>query len=477
MNEKPWRAILARLNHREVWGPGGIAPLDGFRRSGSGWVARCPKHRPDVHPSFHMKDGKTHGFCFACRARVSWIDHLAALSGKADKREAFWAALERLAAHAGVPVPPRASASSASPRPDAFEAAARWLKARLFDNTPVAARCREYLESRHVAMDVLELLPAGCLPHPNDVVPVLRTAGCALDDIRATGLTERYLARTPLIFIYSDGERVTGFKGRAPDRKDKRILNAKGFGGEREQRSPYCLDLARPAIQATRQVFMVEGEHDCLGWHGFALRRKQVINWVAIGGTSKPSPHTYRRLREFGADTALLGFDDDDAGRLSTAAAIGLAWEAGMEPVVVGMPKGCKDPDDVYTRFEPDAGLAALGANLSAAPTWLAGYWRATFPTDGPDSMAKVLGEARRLAASAPPIALEALAAALASTWGLDVAVVRADLQRAAEEARRQRLLGQFEAWRKETATLQPQDLPDALSRGQAVLDALRGAP
>ncbi|MGH7339579.1 MAG: toprim domain-containing protein [Candidatus Rokuibacteriota bacterium] len=470
--DKPWMPILRRLTHRDVWGPGGIAPLEAFRRSGPGYVARCPHHRPDTHPSFTMKEGRFDGYCFACRYRVSWIDCVAQRLGVTDRRAAFWKAIEVLAARVGMPVPRRRLEPNA---PDAFETAARWLRAQLLENTAVAKRCRDYLVQRELIADVLELLPVGCLTDPAQVHPALRAAGCLARDIAATGLTHRYLARAPLVFVCSDGERVTGFKGRVPDRAQKRILNAKGFGGEREQRSLYCADLAREAIKTTRQAVLVEGEFDCLVWWSWALSRGQAINWVALGGTSKPSPMTFKRLRALGADTVLLALDDDQSGHLATAAGVCLAWQVGLEPVVVQMPTGCKDPDEVFRNLGPRSGLEAMRSSVQSSPEWLVRHWADLYPPDGADGAAQILAEARRTAACAPPIALATIIRGVAHALGLETAVVRADLLRAAEEASRTLALLHFQQWAREIQTLRPQDLPDALGRGHAMLEALQG--
>ncbi len=471
--ERPWTPILRRLTHRDVWGPGGIAPLEAFRRAGSGYVARCPRHRPDLHPSFVMKEGRVDGYCFACRYRVSWIDYVGQRLGITDRRAAFWKAIEVLAARAGTTVPPRRLESVA---PDAFQTAARWVRSQLLENTAVAKRCRDYLIQRRLIPDVLEVLPVGCLADPGQVFPALRAAGCLPRDINATGLAHRYLARVPLIFVFSDGDRVTGFKGRAPDRAQKRILNAKGFGGEREQRSLYCADLARDAIKATRQAVLVEGEFDCLVWWSWALSRGQTINWVALGGTSKPSSLTFTRLSELGAETVLLALDEDPPGDLATAAAVSLAWEAGLEPVVLQMPSGCKDPDEVFTRLGPKGGLETMRSRLRSAPEWLVGHWIGLYPPDSADGAAQILAEARRTAACAPPIALAALTEHVAQALGLETAAVRVDLLRAGEEARRRRTLLQLQQWAREVQMLRPEDLPDALARGHAMLEALQGS-
>ena len=379
--------------------------------------------------------------------------------------------MEVLAARAGMPGPLRRLESKA---PDAFETAARWLRAQLLERTAVAKRCRDYLIQRQLIPDVLELLPMGCLVDPGQLFPALRAAGCLPRDIAATGLTHRYLARTPLVFVCSDGERVTGFKGRVPDRTQKRILNAKGFGGEREQRSLYCADLARDAIKETGQAVLVEGEFDCLVWWSWALSRGQAINWVALGGTSKPSATTFKRLRELGAETVLLALDDDQPGHLATAAAVRFAWEAGLEPVVVEMPSGCKDPDDVFTRFGPQSGLEAMRSCVRSSPEWLVRHWADFYPPDTADGAAHILAEARRTAACAPPIALAAITTGAAQALGLEIGIVRADLLRAAEEARGQLALLQFQQWARKVQTLRPQDLPDALAQGHAMLEALQ---
>jgi DNA primase len=419
-----------------------------------------------------MKEGRFDGYCFSCRYRVSWIDHVARHLGITDHREAFRKAIEVLAARAGMPVP---LASREANAPDAFETAARWLRAQLLESSAVAKRCRDYLLQRRLVPDVLESLPVGCLPDPGHAGPALRAAGCRLRDIAATGLTSAYLARAPLVFIHSDGEHVTGFKGRSPHPEQKRILNARGFGGERERRSLYCAELARKAIRATKQAVLVEGEFDCLVWWSWALHHGKAINWVALGGTSKPSATTFARLCELGAETVLLALDDDRPGHLATAAAVGLAWQARLEPVVVQLPAGCKDPDDVFARMGPDAGLDAMSSNLRGAPGWLVQHWLTLHSPDSADAAAAILAEARRIATWTPPVALAAIATSLAPVLGTEVTTVQADLVRAAEEARRHAALEQFQRWARDVQALEPQDLPRALARGHAVLEALGG--
>src|SRR5207302_2234562 len=105
---------------------------------------------------------------------------------------------------------------------------------------------------------------------------------------------------------------------------------------------------------------------------------------------------------------------------------------------------GCKDPDDVFTRIGPQAGLEAMRSNLGNSPEWLVRHWLALYPPDGAEGTARILTEARRIAAYAPQVALAAIAPSVARALGTDDTAVRTDLLHAAEEAYRQRALQQF---------------------------------
>ena len=116
----PWRAVLERLRHPDVWGPGGLYPLEAFRRTGRGWVARCPGGaHPDRHPSFSMPDGRSFGRCFACGYRRTWIGFVLERQGHSpDARgPAFRSALAVLAERAGMPLDEPARSAGREARP------------------------------------------------------------------------------------------------------------------------------------------------------------------------------------------------------------------------------------------------------------------------------------------------------------------------------------------------------------------------
>jgi DNA primase len=437
-----------------------------------------------------MRPGWYHGYCFACRFKQTWIDAVAQRV-PGDRRQQFRAAVDALADRGGLPRP--AWQATQHEAVDGLTAAAQWLRAQLVDRHDVAQACRAYLQRRQIGLDVVELLPLGCLPSPALAGRVLRQAGCTPGAIKRTGLTERYMRRYPLIFIATDGEKITGFKGRSlvsaaaderagadPRREAPKALNAKGFGGEREARSLYCLDLAKDAIAASGRVILVEGEFDALVWQAWFLRRTQVIELVAWGGTSKPKPESFARLRALGARIVYLANDDDPAGHAATRECVRLAWAAGLEPLVMTMPPGCKDPDEVFTRLGPEVGMQALNAGIVAPVSWLVRHWAATHALatgDGPAptaaGIAHVRAQVAEVGAVAPASVIEELATDVATLLDVSAASVMEDIQRAADEARRDAALRALRAWTAEAHHANPATLAETLARGQNVFQQL----
>src|SRR5262245_30020653 len=102
-----WRTIIEGLSHPDVWGRGGLYPLEGFRRSGRGWVARCPSgSHPDRHPSFSMPQGRAFGHCFACGYRRTWIGFVLERQGHSPEAQGTVVrdALAVLAERGGIPL-------------------------------------------------------------------------------------------------------------------------------------------------------------------------------------------------------------------------------------------------------------------------------------------------------------------------------------------------------------------------------------
>ncbi len=55
-----------------------LSRLEGVRKSGRGWIARCPAHSPDLNPSLSVHEGDK-GILLKCFAGCSYSEILAAI--------------------------------------------------------------------------------------------------------------------------------------------------------------------------------------------------------------------------------------------------------------------------------------------------------------------------------------------------------------------------------------------------------------
>jgi DNA primase len=371
-----WRHVIERLSHLDVWGPGGLYPLDAFRRSGRGWVSRCPSGaHPDRRPSFSMPAGRAFGHCFACGYHRTWIGFVLERQGHSPEAQgsAVREALAVLAERAGVPFAAQGSTETEASVPP-LAVLAGVLKQNLLSHHPRAVACREYLAARGVPEAVLPRCPVGVWTDARTISAQLQAARLSAELLREQGLLARYVPTHRLLFQYEDAEGVTGFKCRKPSLGEKSILNALGFGGAVEGRSLFGVSLAREAIARYGRVIVVEGEFDALGWHAASLAVGRAFELVALGGSAKPTVEKFRTLRALGADVAYLALDADAAGEAATAGASCCAWEAGVDVAILPMPEDCKDPDEVLTRYGPGEGATRLFRLDHAEPgaAWLA---------------------------------------------------------------------------------------------------------
>lgn len=480
-----WHDVLAHLDHADVWGPGGLFPLEAFRRTGSGYTARCPNPaHPDRHPSFSMPRGKPFGYCFACGYRRGWIGFTMEQQGAGPEArgEPFWRALRTLAERAGMSLPDRrgpAPAASRPPDPNAAAraAAAQYLRQALRNRTPAAERVHNYLVARGVSARHVPLFPVGALDSQLALVQALTAAGCLPRAIRATGLLEAYMVRHSLIFLYGDGHEVTGFKGRVPDRSVKEVKNAKGFGGELEARSLFGLELADEAIAASGRVILVEGEFDLLAIQSALLSAKgATAELVALGGAAKPTREKFRVFHELGATVVYFAFDADPAGQRAIAQALPLAWSEGLEALVLPMPEGVKDPDEALHAL----GLArCLQDVFSLSRGVPGGQWLARWLIDAaqasPEGRLALRRRAVELGLEMPPGELKGFLELIAPAVEESPGTLAAAVRQAALAAREARIRTELSRWAREfQARLVQAPLGAALGEARARLEAVQ---
>jgi DNA primase len=472
-----WRRIIERLSHPDVWGPGGLHPLEAFRRSGRGWVARCPSGvHPDRRPSFSMAAGRAFGHCFACGYRRTWIGFVLERQGHSPEAQgaAVREALAVLSERAGIPLATQASAEVEAPV-SPLAVLAGVLKQNLLSDHPRAAACREYLAARGVPEAVLPQCPVGVWTDARTISAQLRAARLSPELMREHGLLARYLPTHPLLFLYEDAEGVTGFKCRKPSLAEKSVLNALGFGGAVEGRSLFAVSLAREAIARYGRVIVVEGEFDALGWHAASLAVGRTFELVALGGSAKPTVEKFRTLRALGARVVYLALDADAAGGAATAAACQCVWEAGLDAGILSMPDGCKDPDEVLARHGPSEGATRLFTLDRAEPgaMWLARHQLARCPPVTFEEAARLRALSAETARVMPASGRLGYAVPLAQALGVSAGTLINEWAQHAAEARARAVRDHLRRWASEWARrLDRGSLGDHLDEATRILTA-----
>jgi DNA primase len=450
-----WRRVVERLSHLDVWGPGGLYPLEAFRRSGRGWVARCPSGaHPDRHPSFSMPVGRAFGHCFACGYRRTWIGFVLERLGHPPeaKGPAVGEALGVLAERAGMLFDALASSDAEGATGSPLVALAGLLKQNLLSHHPRAVACREYLAARGVPEGMLPRLPLGAWTDARAMGTALRTARLGPRLLREHGLLARYVPTHPLLFLYENADGVTGFKCRKPSLAEKSVLNALGFGGALEGRSLFGVSLAREAIARYGRAIVVEGEFDALVWYAASFAAGRTFELVALGGTAKPTVEKFQTLRALGARVVYLALDADPAGEAATAVTCGCAWEAGLDVAILPMPDGCKDPDEVFARHGPPEGSRRLFALDCAEPgaAWLARHQLARCPPVTFEAAAHLRAWSAETARVMPAAGRAGYAPLLGQALGLSVEALMEEWSRHAAETRARAVRERLRRWAPE---------------------------
>lgn len=287
-------------------------------RAGRNLKGLCPFHGEKT-PSFvvYPKDGSYH--CFGCGENGDIFGFLMKTEGLD-----FRGALEKLARKAGVELKPRNEQAAAEDRQkerlkEACAAAALFYH-NLLRNHASAAQARSYTEKRGLTAPTIELFQIGYAPDSWDILLNHMTskgytpqecvdAGLAAERDEG-GRYDRF--RNRLLFPIRDKEgAVVGFGGRAlGDGQTPKYLNSPQSSVFDKSHILYGLDLARPSIQRTGQVVIVEGYMDVVVSH-----QEEQSNVVGTIGTALTDQHA--ELLKRIARKVVLCLDPDTAGDIA----------------------------------------------------------------------------------------------------------------------------------------------------------------
>jgi DNA primase len=333
-----------------------IAELIGARvtlkKSGGTFKGCCPFHREKT-PSFHVNPVRQRYHCFGCGEDGDIFTFLMKQDGLT-----FHDAVRTLAERVGVVI--RQDVDYSAKNRDLLYAIHAELAAfyqRCLKQTREAAPARHYLERRKLPGEIVERFGIGYAPTaPHDALTQwAKKYGYTPDQLVAAGILsppnkpdrpddfyDRFRGR--LMFPICDRRgRVVAFSARILDANahPAKYVNSPETDIFTKSRVLYALDKAAAKIvkHPHREAIVCEGQIDVIRCHACGFETA-----VASQGTSFTKEHV--SLLKKHADSVVLVFDGDGAGRKAALRTGALFLEEEMPVRVAVLPPG-EDPDSL----------------------------------------------------------------------------------------------------------------------------------
>ncbi|MFN8534198.1 MAG: DNA primase [Dehalococcoidia bacterium] len=347
-----------------------ISPYVALRKSGRGYIGRCPFH-DDSTPSFTVYPDTWTFHCFGCGADGSGFDFVMRQEGLT-----FGEALRKLAGQAGVVLPERSVDPVAKERRGrlhaAVEAAAAYFRDQL--RGPAGEPARTYLAERGIERTTIEAFGLGFAPPGWDnllrylsglgFAPELQVeAGLAVEREERSSRYDRFRNRLIVPIHDRDGIPIA-FGARALAAEDQpKYLNSPETPIFSKSSTLFALDRATRPIQQADQAIIVEGYFDAISAHQAGYR--SVVAQMGTALTERQARLLTRLTKHL-----ILALDTDAAGREATLRGLEVvqsAAETETTPVVdwrgyvrfaggsdvdlrvLTLPVG-KDPDELFRR-------------------------------------------------------------------------------------------------------------------------------
>jgi DNA primase len=357
--------VKARLDLVEVIG--GYVTL---HRAGRELSGLCPFHAEKT-PSFTVSPERQVWYCHGCHEGGDLFKFIEQI-----ERIDFRQALELLADRAGVELEsgPHAGRGAGRKRRRSIElnTKAQAYYQHVLWSAPAGAPGRALLEERGVDDAMARKFGIGFAPAGGPAEDALARyltgkGGADIEELADAGLAHppqrgrtRDRFRDRLVFpIRDDRGEVLGFGGRALGDAKPKYLNSPDSSAYHKSVAIFGIDLARSAIARDKTALIVEGYFDVIAAHAAG-----VESTVASSGTAltREQVHSLGRI----AETLILCFDGDDAGRAATTRAVDVIAAEGLQARICRLPLGAKDPDELVRR-DPAAFLQAI---TEAPPAW-----------------------------------------------------------------------------------------------------------
>lgn len=329
------------------------------RHAGSSLKACCPFHNEKT-PSFHINQSKGFYHCFGCGESGDAIKFVQKMEGLS-----FVEAVKKLAPRCGIEITERSDPDAGRrKRLYALMAELAQFYHRCLLKTKEAALARDYLAKRNLGEEVQKEFLIGYAP--NGMATMSKWAekyGFTLEELEAAGVIKRperagdngyHRFGARLMFTICDRQgRTVAFSGRQliESKRSGKYVNSPETLIFKKANVLFGFDKASGFIAKKREVILCEGQIDVIRLHMSGFKTA-----VASQGTAFTVEHAKQIKRV--ADSAVLMYDDDKAGRKATVATAQKLLELDMPVKVVSLPGGA-DPDSFLSHNPPEA-LQAL---------------------------------------------------------------------------------------------------------------------
>ncbi len=425
-----------------------------LRKAGVNLMGLCPFHQEKT-PSFAVHPTKQIFHCFGCGVGGDVFKFLMLMENLS-----FREALGRVAEKVGIALGegPEEEHADLNARERAalhkvHEVAAKFYAAQL-GATAEGRAARAYLADRGLADEAVGRFCLGYAAAEGQALTRhLSGAGFESEILEKSGLVLRNAEerrnfdrfRRRVIFpIANESGKVVAFGARALGDEQPKYLNSPETPIYTKGRVLYHLDGAASAIRKLDYAILVEGYMDCI-----AVASSGIENVVASCGTSLTENQI--RLLARHARRVVVNYDPDSAGVAATERSLTLLLEAGFEVKVLALAGGL-DPDS----FLRQRGAAAYRESLAGAPTYLDYLTEraaAKYDLSRPEGKVAAANAVMPYLARVPnPMLRAELSNRLAERLRLDDRLLRAEVERATGEKRREVRLPPEAAGAKATA-------------------------
>ena len=373
----------------------------GLKRSGKNFAACCPFHSERT-PSFFVNPERRSFKCFGCGVWGDGLDFVMRMEGKS-----FIESARQLAQLFGVQLPAglkdTTTSAQQTERDEAYaiNRAAAELYREILLTGEEGQLGRLYQEARRITPETAEAFQLGYSPAPAEAgwdrltrhlklkgfsLPLAEKLGLVARSERTDNFYDKFRGR--LMFpIIQPGGAVIAFSGRvlpeyAQDQEGReapKYMNSPESLLYTKGKTLFGLHLAGQNMRRAGRAILVEGNVDVVTLHQRGYRET-----VAPLGTALTAGQV-ALLGRF-AESVVLCFDGDTAGKKAARAAIPLLLDAGIDARIVALDGGV-DPDTA----DP-ARLAALLEQPGSALEWLMRAMVAAGARDSIDAQDRALG-------------------------------------------------------------------------------------